>query len=345
MGTINPRGKRFQANFTPPNGLRLRPSFDTYEQADEWLRLMKEKVRTGQDISLDVAQSSKAVAMNLRELAEEVLNRHWRGCKSELSLWRNAKDVYLRLGASRSVKEVDERLLDDLVYQLERDGKSNATINRRLAAISKMLKHAYRRGYISRMPIIERKREPEGRMRWINEQEEAKMLDKFREIGRYEMADFCEVLVDTGLRTGELFKLCGRDVNVEERVIYLWDTKNGRSRSVPLTTRAMNALQRNHKTDSNQPLFTFTQDSFSHAWRTMKHMIGLGTDKEFIPHCLRHTCASRLVQRGVDLRIVQEFLGHRSISTTIRYAKVAPKNLENARDVLETCAKPVPNVA
>ncbi len=345
MGTINARGKKFQVNYTPPNGMRVRPSFDTYEQADEWLRLMKEKARTGQDMSLDIAQASKAIVMNLRELAEEVLNRHWRGCKSEMSLWRNAKDVYLRLGASRSVKEVDERLLDDLVYGLERDGKSNGTINRRLAAVSKMLKHAYRRGYIKRMPIIERKREPEGRMRWLDEREEEKMLAKFREIDRHDMADFCTVLVDTGLRTGELFKLCGRDVDQDARVIYLWDTKNGKSRSVPLTTRALSALQRNHKADMDAPLFTFTQDAFSHAWKTMKNMVGLRNDKEFIPHCLRHTCASRLVQRGVDLRVVQEFLGHRSISTTIRYAKVAPKNLENARDILESCAKPVPNVA
>jgi integrase len=333
MATINLRGKRFQVNYTPPNGLRLRPSFDTYEQADEWLRLMKERVRTGQDVSIDA--SVKSVTMDLRALAEEVLNRHWRGCKSEMSLWRNAKDVYVRLGASRSVKEVDERLIDDLIYQLERDGKSNGTINRRLAAVSKMLKHAYRRGYIDRMPSIERKREPEGRMRWINEQEEQIMLAKFRGIGRNEMADFCEVLVDTGLRTGELFKLRGRDVDEDARVIYLWDTKNGKSRSVPLTTRALEALRRNHKVDTDVPLFTFTQDSFSHAWKKMKGMIGLGTDKEFIPHCLRHTCASRLVQRGVDLRVIQEFLGHRSINTTVRYAKVAPKNLENARDVLE----------
>lgn len=335
MGTIRPKGRGFQADIRVQNGTRLRPSFETYDQANDWLRTIEEKVRTGQDVSLDVAQSSRAVAMNLRELAEEVLNRHWRGRKSELSLWRNAKDVYQRLGASRSVREVNENVIDDLVYQLERDGKSNGTINRRLAAVSKMLRHAYRRGYIARLPVIERKREPEGRIRWVTEAEEQAMLAKFREIDRDDVSDFCTVLVDTGLRTGELFKLCGRDVNVDERVIYLWDTKNGRSRSVPLTNRAMNALQRNYKEDSNQPLFTFTQDSFSHTWKTMKHMIGLGSDKDFVPHCLRHTCASRLIQRGVDLRVVQEWLGHRAISTTLRYAHLAPKNLESARDVLE----------
>lgn len=335
MGAIRPMGRGYQADMRTPNGVRLRPHFKTYDEADEWLRAMKEKVRTGMDISQDVVDNTRALVMNLRELAEEVLNRHWRGCKSEMSLWRNAKDVYIRLGASRPVREVDERLIDDLVYQLERDGKSNGTINRRLAAVSKMLRHAYRRGYIARIPMIERKREPEGRMRWINEEEEVQMLAKFRELGRDDVADFCSVLVDTGLRTGELFKLCGRDVDAEARVVYLWDTKNGKSRSVPLTSRAMDAINRNHKQDSQLPLFSFTQDSFNHAWKTMKHMIGLGNDKEFVPHCLRHTCASRLVQRGIDLRVIQEFLGHRSISTTIRYAKIAPKNLENARDVLE----------
>ena len=123
MGTIRPKGRGFQADVRVQNGTRLRPSFETYDQANDWLRTIEEKVRTGQDVSLDVAQSSRAVAMNLRELAEEVLNRHWRGRKSELSLWRNAKDVYQRLGASRSVREVNENVIDDLVYQLERDGR------------------------------------------------------------------------------------------------------------------------------------------------------------------------------------------------------------------------------
>ena len=325
MGAIRPMGRGYQSRHeNTKRGEITSPIQDLRRNTDEWLKTMKEKVRVGMDISQDVMENTRAVVMNLRELAEEVLNRHWRGCKSELSLWRNAKDVYLRLGASRPVREIDERLIDDLVYQLERDGKSNGTINRRLA-LSKMLRHAYRRGYIARIPVIERKREPEGRMRWINEEEEQAMLAKFEEIGRDDVADFCKVLVDTGLRTGELFKLCGRDVDAEARVVYLWDTKNGKSRSVPLTSRAMDAINRNHKQDSQLPLFSFTQDSFNHAWKTMKHMIGLGNDKEFVPHCLRHTCASRLVQRGIDLRVIQEFLGHKSISTTIRYAKINSK--------------------
>jgi len=335
MGAIRAKGKRFQCDLRTPNGARLRPTFETHDEADHWLRLTQEKIRTGQDISLDVAQNTRSIAMNLRELAEEVRNRHWRGCKSEDTLWIQARDVYRRLGASRSVREINENVIDDLIYQLERDGKSNGTINRRLAALSKMLKHAYRRGYISRMPVIERKRESEGRMRWLSYDEEVVLIAKFRELRHDQMADFIEVLIDTGLRTGELFKLCGRDVNVEERVIYLWDTKNGKSRSVPLTQRALNALQRNYKSDSELPLFNFTRHAFRHQWDLVKALIGLDGDKEFVPHSLRHTCATRLVEKGIDLRVIQEFLGHRAIQTTIRYAKVVPKSLHAARDALE----------
>jgi len=272
--------------------------------------------------------------MKIIDLADEVYKRHWRGCKSGMGLLQNAEDVCDRMGNGVQVNKVNERMIDDLVLDLESDRKSNGTINRRLAALSKMLRHAYRRGYIERLPAIERKREPQGRMRWLNEEEEYRMLEKFHAMGKPYIADFCKVLIDTGMRTGELFKLRGRDVDLDERMIHLWETKNGKSRSIPLTSRAYEVLAR-YKTSNDGLLFEFTQDVLNHAWKKMKTELDMLNDKEFIPHCLRHTCASRLVQRGVDIRVVQEWLGHSSIQTTMRYAKIAPKNLADARDVLE----------
>lgn len=51
-------------------------------------------------------------------------------------------------------------------------------------------------------------------------------------------------------------------------------------------------------------------------------------------HVLRHTCASRLVQRGVDLYVVQKWLAHKNAQTTQRYAKLHPRNLESAASLL-----------
>jgi integrase len=270
--------------------------------------------------------------MKLIDLAGEVYDRHWRGCKDGLGLLRNAEDVCDRMG-SVSVTKLDERNIDDLVLDLERDGKANATINRRLAALSKMLQHAYRRRYIERLPVIERKREPEGRMRWLTKDEEIRMIDKLRAMKLDDIADFCIVLIDTGARTGELFKLQAKDIDLDQRMMYLRNTKNGKSRAVPLTSRVVEIMRGCIRQTF---LFDFTQDSLNYHWKKMKFLMGFGDDKEFTPHCLRHTCASRLVQKGVDICVVQKWLGHTSIQTTMRYAKIAPKNLADARDILES---------
>ena len=279
--------------------------------------------------------------VNLRQAAEETLDKHWKGTKSEMTSWWNAKDCFQRIGGSIAVRAVNEKVIDALVSELERDGKANGTINRKLAALSKILRHCYRRGYIERMPIIDRKKESQGRIRWVTIEEEFSLLSKIREMGRPEMASFTEALLDTGMRFGELHKLEWRDVDFEQEVVRLWETKNGQARSIPLTRRALDAIGGQVGVDSLR-VWMFRKDQYRHVWDGMKESLGLGEDTQFVPHCLRHTCASRLIQRGIDLRVVKEFLGHSSLQTTLRYAHLAPKNLEEARDALqreEPCAE------
>jgi len=63
--------------------------------------------------------------------------------------------------------------------------------------------------------------------------------------------------------------------------------------------------------------------------------MGYGTDKEFVLHALRHSCASRLVNAGIDLYVVKEWLGHSSIQITERYAHLNPTKLAQAAEALE----------
>ncbi|NMM78318.1 hypothetical protein B2J88_35350 [Rhodococcus sp. SRB_17] len=62
----------------------------------------------------------------------------------------------------------------------------------------------------------------------------------------------------------------------------------------------------------------------------MREFLGYGEDEQFVFHVLRHTFVSRLVQRGVSLKVCSELAGHRTIITTMRYAKLAPRNLTDA---------------
>ena len=67
----------------------------------------------------------------------------------------------------------------------------------------------------------------------------------------------------------------------------------------------------------------------------MKAETGFAGDKDLVPHALRHTCASRLVQGGIDIRRVQMWLGHQTLQMTMRYAHLATHDLDKCVAVLE----------
>ena len=77
------------------------------------------------------------------------------------------------------------------------------------------------------------------------------------------------------------------------------------------------------------------QPAYRAIWNDAKAEIGLGSDPQVVPHILRHTCASRLVQGGIDLRRVQTWLGHQTLHMTMRYAHLATTDLDKCVMVLE----------
>ena len=67
-------------------------------------------------------------------------------------------------------------------------------------------------------------------------------------------------------------------------------------------------------------------------------------DPEFVLHTFRHTCATRLLEAGVDIYTVKEWLGHKTIETTLRYAKMTNMKLNQAKDLLEMRRINTPNL-
>jgi integrase len=82
-------------------------------------------------------------------------------------------------------------------------------------------------------------------------------------------------------------------------------------------------------------LFNLTVFQSDKAWAWAREQMGMKDDFEFIIHALRHTCASRLVNAGMDLYVVKEWLGHSSIQVTERYAHLNPVKLVHAATMLE----------
>lgn len=255
-------------------------------------------------------------------------------------LWENGRHKYNVVSFIGEMNEIllaekfstfHQDSLDGLIGALRERGNSNATINRKMAALSKLLRKAYKMGEIHSLPEFRRQKERAGRIRFLEPDEEDRL---FAAVGA-RCADSQRLaifLVDTGCRLGEAIGLLWNDIH-ESRVTF-WVTKSGRSRTVPLTRRAQASVAR--KTDrSRGPFSTMSQAKFRAIWNDAKAEAGLGTDDQVVPHILRHTCASRLVQGGIDIRRVQMWLGHQTLQMTMRYAHLATNDLDKCVIVLE----------
>lgn len=222
------------------------------------------------------------------------------------------------------IETINDDLVDRLIMYYRSKGNSNATINRKLAALYKLLRRAERAGLIKKLPTYVRLPEKNARVRFLTREEERVLLRKLASRDEA-FSDLCLFLVDTGARVGEALNLRHGDVHHGKATF--WVTKSGRSRTVPLTDRAVVALA-NHRHRAGGPFSHVRYQAFRYHWNAVKKQMGLAGDKQFVPHMLRHTCASRLVQAGIDLRRVQAFLGHQTIQMTLRYAHLATDDLD-----------------
>ncbi len=225
----------------------------------------------------------------------------------------------------------DQQMLDSVIGSLRERGNSNATINRKMAALSKLLRKAHKMGDIFNLPEFVRQKERVGRIRFLEYEEEKRLFAaiKSRCEDSYRLSLF---LVDTGCRLGEAIGVTWNDVQ-DQRVTF-WLTKSNRSRTVPLTRRARKAAHIPHE-KLKGPFSMLNQVRFRQIWNEAKMEVGLGTDDQVVPHILRHTCASRLVRGGIDIRRVQMWLGHQTLQMTMRYAHLATHDLDSCVKVLE----------
>ncbi len=256
------------------------------------------------------------------------------------SLWEEGKhkgNVKSFLGEineiflNRRFSTFDQETLDGLVGILRERGNSNATINRKMAALRKLLRKACKMGDLHSLPEFRRQKERNGRIRFLEIDEEDRLFARIRHHSDqyHQLAVF---LVDTGARLGEAIGLRWNDIH--DGTATFWLTKSGRSRSVPLTQRVRDIFKSMEKGRSG-PFARIEQYKFRAVWHQAKAEIGLLDDCDLVPHSLRHTCASRLVRGGIDMRRVQMWLGHQTLQMTMRYAHLATHDLDVCVPILE----------
>lgn len=332
---INPRGNSWQASVSY-KGRRFRRDFPTKIEAERWEADAKAALLRGELPDMGGSKASPTL-MTIGELYRYTCKNRWANKSKSLTI--NGQAVVDTIGATTLVSKIDMQCIDRCIHLWYEEGNTSATVNRKLAALSTMLTEAVRLNIIQNKPYIRRQKESEHRLRFFSHDEEKAITDFYRHIGRFDMAELCEVAVDTGLRQGVLLKLEPSDFEFAPDGETSWvripgpKMKNRKAHSVPLTARARDICKR--RAQSGGYIFPLTKDQVAHYWKVMREALGMQHDKQFVFHVFRHTFCSRLVQAGVPIEVVQKLAGHETLQMTMRYAKLAPRNLTSAISVLE----------
>ncbi len=265
--------------------------------------------------------------VTLSQAVAHTTEHRWSRQRSVKDSVRNAGACVRYLGTTTAIVDITTKRVRTMVAEMLRDGVSNATINRRLAALSGVLKDAHRDGDLPAVPWLPTLKEGEGRTRVFTPEEEEAVVSRLpRHYQR--LATF---LVNTGARVSEALDLTWEDVKPD--TVFFRETKNDRSRVVPLTVAASSTLTWARVPPT--PFWHCKQSTFNTHFAAARDALGLQPAKECVPHALRHTFASRLVARGVALDVVSRLLGHSTLQMTMRYAHCNMDTLEKAMGTLE----------
>jgi len=203
-----------------------------------------------------------------------------------------------------------------------------STVNRRLAAIRALCRWALGSDLLDRNPadgVDGVKAAPDGR-RALSTADLNRLLRKVQQEGRPLHVAIVTVLAHTGIRVGELVRLGKADVEIGERKgrIVVRAGKGDKYREAPLGAEARQAVQAYlgvRPTTADTALFIGQRGPLtaSGVWRMLQKYARQAGLEDVSPHVLRHTFATRLLrEKGADLVLVADLMGHSSIQTTAR---------------------------
>lgn len=204
-----------------------------------------------------------------------------------------------------------------------------ATLNRYRALLSLVYRLGMQNGKVQANParLVRQRREENGRIRFLSEDEEQALREVIQKDCLCHEVEL-DVALNSGLRRGEQYSLTWDDVDFDRRQLIVPRSKNGETRHVPLNDAALAALRLAESYKNGSP-YIFLSSGGARLYSPrfwFDAAVKKAKVKNFTWHCLRHTFASRLVMAGVDLRTVQELMGHKTIQMTVRYAHLAPQH-------------------
>ena len=248
---------------------------------------------------------------------------------------------------SKPLRDIAPIHLERIKKDMADKGRAVQSIRHVLALIRQIINFAKAHGLYSGDNVVGKVKMPTAdarRVRFLTPEEAEKLLEVLK-VRSPDTHDMALLSLNAGLRAGEVFGLTWPDVDFENGVLTLKDTKSGRTRQVPMTGVVRSILEgRRAHTRGNSLVFPSETGGrvaqISDTFNRVVTALGFNNEVEdsrqkVVFHTLRHTFASWLVQNGVPLITVGRLLGHATTAMTERYSHLAPDHFKQAVDTLE----------
>lgn len=250
----------------------------------------------------------------------------------------------------QSCEDVNFLKIRDYLHFIQKFNYKKTTIARKIASIRTFYKFLYRERKIDSNPAmnLNTPKRPKSLPKFLTPDEVEKILNntKIETPSGYRNRAILELLWATGMRVSELSGLNFGDLNLENNEIRVFG-KGAKERIILVTDRAKSYLERYIETaralipkgfpvgepNEDSPVF-INNTGYRLQTRTIRNVINeivekINLPKHVTPHVFRHSFATHLIENGADLRVVQELLGHASISNTQIYTHISTQHLKD----------------
>jgi len=327
MGVFK-KGRNYYIDYYLPNGRRKRQRIGpSKKQAD--LVLKKTKVLIAEEKFLDIKKKER---ISFDKMARDYLEIH--SIPNKRSSWRDKISIkhFSYYFGKKTLQEITS--LEVEKYKQKRVKEvSSSTVNREMTCLKTIFKKAKEWGKIKENQISSVKpfKVQNRRLRYLEKEEIVRLI----QVCPGYLKPIVAVALNTGMRKREILALKWNDIDFRNRLIYVLQTKNREIREIPMNDIVVRILLKVRKNPRSPYVFCKKEGSpYRNITGGFSNALKRAGISDFRFHDLRHTFASHLVMARIDLKTVQELLGHKTFEMTLRYAHLSPDHKRRAINVL-----------
>lgn len=294
-------------------------TFPTRDEAKIWARLIESEIDRG--IYVSRYEAEHVTFSELVHRYQKEVTPHKKSALREVSRLKCLDKFFGEFALARINSEMVARFRDKRLSL----NLSGATVVKDLNTLSHIIDTAIKEWgfYLHLNPVknIRKPRVNNSRSRRLSYEEEIILLAKCREHSLM-MESLVILAIETAMRLGEIINLKWNDIDITNRIVNIYETKNGEMRKIPLSNVSINTLKTLTKRLGSDKVFWKwkTVSSFESSWQ---RLLAKSEIQNFRFHDLRHEATSRLFEKNLNMLEVSTITGHKTLQMLKRYTHLS----------------------